>query len=71
MVLGNLGIEETAMRNVLVVLVAVMALTLAGGLLAAPKKANSERQASAAGGLDTFSFIQHARDLPEQSFPAH
>lgn len=59
------------MRKVLVALVAIVSLTLVGGLVAAPKLSNSGHQASAFNGIDIFSLTHRARDLPEQSFPAH
>jgi len=66
-----LGTEETAMRKVLVALVAVVGLALAGALVTAPKNTNNTHQASAALGLDILGFTQRARDLPEQSYPTH
>ena len=65
-----LGVEETAMRKVLVALVAIVTLALAGALVAAPKTNNGHR-ASVAMGLDILGLTQRARDLPEQSYPAH
>jgi len=59
------------MRKVLVALVAIVGLALAGALVTAPKNTNSTHQASAASGLDIVGFTQRARDLPEQSYPAH
>jgi hypothetical protein len=59
------------MRNALVALVAVVSLALAGGLVAAPKKMTTAQQASAGISLDIFNLTQRARDLPEQSYPAH
>ena len=59
------------MRKVLVALVAIVTLALAGALVAAPKITNNGHQASAALGLDIFGLTQRARDLPEQSYPAH
>ena len=59
------------MRKVLVALVAIAAVALAGGLVAAPKVTNNGHQASAVLGLDIFGITQRARDLPEQSYPAH
>ena len=59
------------MRKVLVALVAIVTLALAGVLVAAPKITNNGHQASAVTGLDIFGITQRARDLPEQSYPAH
>ena len=59
------------MRKALVALIAVVALTLAGALIAAPRITNNGHQASAVLGLDIFGITQRARDLPEQSYPAH
>ena len=59
------------MRKVLVALIAIVSLTLAGGLVAAPKFFNGGHQASAVSGIDIFSLTKRARDLPEQSYPAH
>ena len=54
------------------VLVAPMAIaTLARGLVAAPKITSNGHQASAVLGLDILGLTQRARDLPEQSYPAH
>jgi hypothetical protein len=57
------------MRKVLV-LVVITSLGLAGVLIAAPKPSNGYR-ASVATGLDILGITQEARDLPEQSYPAH
>ena len=59
------------MRKVLVALVAIVTLALAGALVAAPKITNNGHRASAAMGLDILGLTQRARDLPEQSYPAH
>ena len=58
------------MRKVLVALVAIVGLALAGALVTVPKNTNSAHQASALG-LDILGFTQRARDMPEQSYPAH
>ena len=58
------------MRKVLVALIAVVTLALAGILIAAPKATNNGHRASVTG-LDIFGLTQRARDLPEQSYPAH
>jgi hypothetical protein len=57
------------MRKVLVALVAIAAVAIAGGLVAAPKK--NGQQASFASTLDILGLTERARDLPEQSYPAH
>ena len=60
------------MRKVLVALVAIVTLALAGALVAGPKITNNNgHRASAAMGLDISDLTQRARDLPEQSYPAH
>jgi len=59
------------MRKVLVALVPIVILALAGVLVAAPKITNNGYRASAVMGLDIFGITQRARDLPEQSYPAH
>jgi hypothetical protein len=57
------------MRKVLVTLVAIAAVVIAGGLVAAPKK--NGHQASFSSALDILGITKQARDLPEQSYPAH
>ena len=59
------------MRKVLVASVAIATLALAGALVAAPKTTNNGHRASVAVGLDIVGLTQRARDLPEQSYPAH
>ena len=59
------------MRKVLVASVAIVTLVLAGALVASPKITNNGYRASAALGLDIIGLTQRARDLPEQSYPAH
>jgi len=59
------------MRKALVALTAVVALTLAGALIAAPRITSNGHQASAVLGLDIFGITQRARDLPTQSYPTH
>ena len=59
------------MRKVLVASVAVATLVLAGALVAAPKFTSNGHLATAAMGLDILGLTQRARDLPEQSYPAH
>src|SRR3954466_5604315 len=66
----QVGVEETAMRKVLV-LVAIATLALAGVLIAAPKGTINGHRASVATCLDILGITQKARDLPEQSYPAH
>ena len=60
------------MRKALIAFTAMASLAFAGVLVAAPK-ANKSTQAvsKAQAGIDVFSFSQSARDLPEQSYPAH
>lgn len=58
------------MRKVLVAL-AIVSLALVGGLVAAPNFSSGGHQASALTGIDIFSLTRRARDLPEQSYPAH
>ena len=57
------------MRKVFVALVAIAAVVVAGGLVAAPKK--NGHQASFSSALDILGLTQRARDLPEESYPAH
>ena len=59
------------MRKVLVALVAIGTPALAGALVPTPNIANNGHLASAAMDLDIFGLTQRARDLPEQSYPAH
>ena len=59
------------MRKVLVASVAIVTLALAGVLVAAPKLTTNGHRATAAMGLDILGLTQRARDLPEQSYPAH
>ena len=59
------------MRKVLVALVAIVTLGLAGALVAAPKLSSNGHQASVSVGLDIFSLTHRARNLPEESYPAH
>jgi len=60
------------MHKTLIVLTATVLLALVGVLVAAPKATNSTRGASEAStGLDIFSLTRRARNLPEQSYPAH
>ena len=59
------------MRKVLVASVAIVTLVLAGALVASPKITNNGHRASVALGLDILGLTQRARDLPEQSYPAH
>jgi hypothetical protein len=59
------------MRNVLVASAAIVTLALAGALVAAPKITSNGHQASAVLGLDILGLTQRARDLPEQTYPAH
>ena len=59
------------MRKVLVALVAIAAVAIGGGLIAAPKATNNGYQASVGAGLDIFGLTHRARDLPEQNYPTH
>jgi hypothetical protein len=59
------------MRKTLVALVALVALAVAGGLVAAPRTTNDAQHASVVSGIDIFALTQRARDLPDQSYPAH
>ena len=59
------------MRKVLVALVAIVTLVLAGALVGAPKTTNNGHRASVAMGPEILGLTQRARDLPEQSYPAH
>jgi hypothetical protein len=59
------------MRKVLVGSIAIATLAVAGALVAAPTITNNGHRASAAMGLDIVGLTQRARDLPEQSYPAH
>ena len=58
------------MRKVLVALVAIVTLALAGALVPARNITNGHL-ASAAMDFDILGLTQRARDLPEQSYPAH
>jgi hypothetical protein len=58
------------MRKALV-LVAVIILAFAGILIGAPKATHNAQWAVAITGLDIVGITQGARDLPEQSYPAH
>jgi len=55
----------------LVALAAIVTLALAGALVAAPRTTSNGHQASAGLGLDILNLTHRARDLPEQSYPAH
>src|SRR3954449_11884809 len=57
------GVEETAMRKVLVALVAIGTIAVAGVLVAAPKSKNNGHQAFVITGVDIFSITQSARHL--------
>jgi hypothetical protein len=60
------------MHKTLIVLIATVLLAFVGVLVAAPKATNSLRGATTAGtGIDIFGLTQRARNLPEQSYPAH
>jgi hypothetical protein len=60
------------MHKTLIVLIATVLLAFVGVLVAAPKATNGTRGASVANvGVDIFGLTRRARDLPEQSYPAH
>jgi len=59
------------MRKALVALFAIGMLALTGVLVAAPTSTNRVLQASLVPALDIFGITNRARDLPEQSYPAH
>ena len=74
--MGLLGSVPTAngdaqMRKALIALIATVSLALAAVLIAAPKVTSSAHHASASSGIDIFSLTGKAKDLPEQSYPAH
>lgn len=59
------------MRKVLIV-TAIALLAFTGGLIAGSSTNKSTQATSKVeAGIDIFSLTQRARDLPEQSFPAH
>jgi hypothetical protein len=59
------------MRKVFIV-TAIASLAFAGGFIAgaSPNK-GTQAVSKAEAGIDIFSLNRNARDLPEQSFPAH
>jgi hypothetical protein len=60
------------MRKAFIASTAAALLAFAGVLVAASSASKSNQGASKAEtGIDIFSLSQRARDLPEQSFPAH
>jgi hypothetical protein len=59
------------MRKTLIALVALVALAIAGGLVAAPRTTNDPHRASVVSGVDIFDLTQRARDLPNHSYPTH
>ena len=59
------------MRKVVIV-AAIASLAFAGGFIAGASPNKGIQAASKAdAGIDILSFSRNARDLPEQSFPAH
>lgn len=60
------------MRKALIACTAIASLAFAGGFIAG-SSANKSTQAAtkAEAGIDIVSLSQRARDLPEQSYPAH
>jgi hypothetical protein len=60
------------MRKALIAVTAIASLAFAALLLAESSASKSKQNgAKAEAGIDTFSVSQRARDLPEQSYPAH
>lgn len=60
------------MRKALIAFIAVVALAFAGVLVAAPNAKNGTQDTAAAStGIDILSLTRNARNLPEQSYPAH
>ena len=59
------------MRKALIVVTAIASLALAGALVAAPGANKHTQAARAEAGIDIVSLSQSARDLPQQSYPAH
>ena len=72
-VLGSIALQTRRldMRQALIAFTAIASLALAGVLVAAPSANKSTQAAKAEAGIDIFSLSQRARDLPEQSYPAH
>ena len=58
------------MRTALIV-TAIASLAFAGGFIAGASPNKSMQAAKADAGIDIVSLTQRARDLPEQSYPAH
>jgi hypothetical protein len=58
------------MRKALIV-TAIASLAFAGGFIAGASPNKNTQAARAEAGIDIFSLSQRARDLPEQSYPAH
>ena len=59
------------MRKILVAVVAIVVLAVAGAFFATPRVTADGQRASAAMGLDIFGITQRARDMPEETYPAH
>jgi hypothetical protein len=60
------------MHKTLIALIATVLLAFVGVLVAAPKPTNGIRGAPATtADVDIFNLTQRARNLPEQSYPAH
>ncbi len=58
-------------KKALIALIAVVSLAFAGVLFAAPKATDVGHHAFASSGIDIFHITRQARDLPDQSYPAH
>jgi len=60
------------MRRTLVTLIAVVSFGLAGALLAGPRpESDAQRPSGANAAIDILGLTGSARDLAEQSYPAH
>jgi hypothetical protein len=60
------------MRRTLIALIAVVSFGLAGALLAGPRLGSGAQRLSAANAtVDILGLTRSARDLAEQSYPAH
>lgn len=60
------------MRKALVASIALVTITFAGGLIAAPKMPNKTHQASISSPvIDIAGLTREAGSLPDQSYPAH
>jgi hypothetical protein len=60
------------MRKTLIALIAVVSFGLAGALLAGPRlESDAQRLSTANATIDILGLTGSARDLAEQSYPAH